>query len=424
MGNRITIEAILDAAGVKRGSDQAEASIGHLGGVVKGFAGLLGGIAVGTFLKGSFNEFAGAEREMMKLGTSVRNAGGNWELLEGQIARTTNQMQFMVGYSDDELQAALRRMVVSTGDVEGSLQNLGLAADVAASFDRDLVSAAAAVGAAMEGNYRKLVQMLPELKDLAKEGITAAEALKLLRDRTSGAAEGSMGGAAGAMKQLKLAVDELKESVGSLMNSGGMTDFIRALSSIARGDFVGPGPDAKEQRKWESFWRNQHPSWNLQGVLGGEQKSWWDAQAAQGPPAPGKAYFQFPGSNLGMGASSAWKGWDAGRWAEHWASFPDRPEIAKRPGMALSFDNNVSNPGNDTYMLDAFKSQEAQVKAQLTSIFQSAITAGIHGSAKDIGKVFFDAVANALAQKAAGNIADKLFGAAKGMAGPLGWLFG
>jgi len=248
MANRITLEAILDASGVQRGSAQAESYVGKLGNTLKEMLPMFTGAAIGAGLASSFREFAEAERQMDRLGIAVRNAGGDWTSLQREIKRTTGEMQFLVGFSDDDLQAALRRMITATGNVQGSMENLGLVADVAAAFDRDLVSAATMVSAAMEGNYRKLAMLLPELKDLAKEGLTAAEVFKLLRERTVGAAAGSMKGASGAMIELKLAIDELKEGIGSFMNSTGVTQFIRFLASgfkgvgnLAQGDIAGAG---------------------------------------------------------------------------------------------------------------------------------------------------------------------------------------
>lgn len=431
--NKITIEAILNSVGIKRGVDEAETHLTKLSSLINQMLPTLSGAAIGAFIGASYREYAQAERGIEKLGMAVRNAGGDWNALKGQITSTTERMQFAAGVSDDELNAALRRMITMTGDVQGSLANLGLAADVAAAFDKDLVAAATAVSAAMEGNYRKLIQYIPELANMAKEGASAAEMMRLLADRTAGASGGDPNSAASALTTLRLSIDELKKSIGSLADSVGFTKFVnfismgvRGVSMLASGNFAGAmgfegpatvaPPGYYNRYDWGGGFGRGNFGQNIPGNPFGAPPGGFT-----GPPSPwGASYNGFWNDMPYMHAGSP--GMVGGRRTggigePDWGSLVSGPDSGN-----AAWDTSGERYGN---ALEQYRQNMQTITTNaLTMGFDGFVNGGMKGFAKAFGESLGRAIEQAFIQKAGARIADKLFGAAKTFGGPIGWLFG
>ncbi|MBK6458906.1 MAG: hypothetical protein IPF87_22965 [Gemmatimonadetes bacterium] len=126
-------------------SDKAKAALGSL-------AALGVGAALGAFFKSAIEEASAAEVGMGRLGTAVRNAGGNFDALKPQLESTVASVMRLSTATDDDLRAALTNMITISGDVAGSQRNLALAADLATFKHIGLEEAANVVGKAMNGN--------------------------------------------------------------------------------------------------------------------------------------------------------------------------------------------------------------------------------------------------------------------------------
>lgn len=164
--------------------------------------------ALFSFFKSSVTEGLKAEDSYRRLGQSIKNTGNNFDDLRPSIDRTVDSVQKLSNQTDDDLRNALTKLISTTGDVSGSMKNLGLVADVAAERSIDLNEAAVLVGKTMNGN------LTPITKAYGVEVKSVAEGMTLLHDRTDGFAKLATEGMGGALKNLSIQWGELKEAVG------------------------------------------------------------------------------------------------------------------------------------------------------------------------------------------------------------------
>jgi hypothetical protein len=181
----------------------ADGIAGFFKGLVAGFVAL--GIA--DFLKGSIKAASEAQEIWGQLGVAVRNAGGDFGTLGPRIEAAVVSVQRFSSATDEDLKKALTTMITMTGDVKGSLNNLGLAADVAAYKHISVAEAAELVGKAMAGSTKAL-------REFGIEGGTTGERIATLREVVKGFAEEHLNSWPGKLEQVARAWDEVKEAVG------------------------------------------------------------------------------------------------------------------------------------------------------------------------------------------------------------------
>lgn len=171
----------------------------------------------------AITEAGDAERVMNELGSAVDNVGGNFHLLAPTLNDAAEKMAKFSRFSDDTARVALTRMIMITGDTKGALDNLGLAADVAAGSHRNLEDAAELVGKAMAGNTKGLKEFGINTKD-------SAVALDELRSKFRGFAEKDGASLQGRLEQIKNAWGEVLEAFGKAVT--GSTSVPEALNKI------------------------------------------------------------------------------------------------------------------------------------------------------------------------------------------------
>lgn len=172
------------------------------------------GAAIGAFAKSAIDEAAKAELGMIRLSTAVGNSGNSFTLMKGPLEDAVRSVMKVSTATDDDLNEALTRMITISGDVEGSMKNLGLVTDVAAFKQIDLSAAADAVGKAMDGNTGALKKM-----GFAGEDATAV--IEAARTSLAGYAEGEAKTFSGALDRINNQWGEFKEAVGAAILSGG-----------------------------------------------------------------------------------------------------------------------------------------------------------------------------------------------------------
>lgn len=182
---------------------------GKIGGVFKGLLAFAGGAALGGLFKKSVTEAIEAERGIEALRVTVDNAGASFTAWSPKIEGVIDRLQRTTRFTDDELRGALSRMIVITGDVEGSLRNLSLTTDVAADKNRGLEDASKIVGLAMQGNGKALRQYGIDLKETANP-------VEDLRDKVIGLAAAQVKGG-GVLDQVKKQLGEVLEAIGGVI---------------------------------------------------------------------------------------------------------------------------------------------------------------------------------------------------------------
>jgi phage-related protein len=228
----IAIKAVDEASGVM-GKIQASMSLvggqlsqlgggfAQVGGVIQGFAagGVAGAavVAVGEIAKGlqdCIKEATSSEAVFASLGAAVTRSGVAWETVSEATKGALLAMQKTTTYSDEELAAALERLMTFGLSYDDAMKALGKTIDFAAAKHMDLESAATLVGKAMDGNTAILKRYgvnLETTKDQAAE-------LKLAHDA-----------AAGAIKALGKGVDDWVVSITAAI--GADTTFENGLSA-------------------------------------------------------------------------------------------------------------------------------------------------------------------------------------------------
>jgi hypothetical protein len=193
----------------KRGKGLA-ARFGAVQKAITGVAAAGAVVAAGKFLSQAISEAAEAERVLGELRQSVNNAGGDFQRLAPDLDAAANRMAKFTRFSDDAARGALTRMVQISGDTKGALDNLGLAADIAAAKHISLEDAAKIVGKTMSGNVRGLKEFGITTKD-------SAEAMEQLRQKFRGMAEGDAATLQGRLEQVRNAWGEVLEAAGKVL---------------------------------------------------------------------------------------------------------------------------------------------------------------------------------------------------------------
>lgn len=171
--------------------------------------------AVVNFLSDSIKAANESEKVFSSLANTVNNAGGSFKDMEAEVRALGNAFQDATIYGDEDFASGLDRLIAVTGDVEASLNNMGLVANVAAKFfNGELGPAVELVGKVMNGNTAILKRMGIEVKD-------AQEALDVLGQRSFGAASAAAETMSGMIDGINQAWGGFKEQIGSAMLSSG-----------------------------------------------------------------------------------------------------------------------------------------------------------------------------------------------------------
>lgn len=158
------------------------------------------------------------------LAGTIDNTGGSFEALEEQLHATAEAFQDFTDFTTEDYAKTVQHLTRVSGDWAASINNVGLTANVAARFFKgDLAAAADLVGKVMSGNIRVLRQMGIQVN-------SAQEGLKILGERSFGAATDRANTFAGRLRNLNNMFHEFKEVIGeTIINSDGAGKVIDAL---------------------------------------------------------------------------------------------------------------------------------------------------------------------------------------------------
>lgn len=207
--------------GVRGSLSKLKGSLGALGTAV---AAAFTTAALGKFFKDSIEEGLKAEKTYFRLQQAVENVGGSFAATKPAIDRAVDSVVRMSTFTDDDLSEALSRLITMTGDVNGSMENLGLVADIAAYKQISVQDAAVLLGKALNGNTRIM-------KEFGIQGGTASERIEELRARVGGFAEREANTMGGKLQNLNRDWGEFKEKIGLAII--GSTEAGGAVSGLA-----------------------------------------------------------------------------------------------------------------------------------------------------------------------------------------------
>ena len=219
----------------------------------------LGAAAVGVGVLGV--EMADKfEQSHAKLETALKNAGTSFEKFAEPISKAQQQME-KYGFTNAQTQEALGNLTTALKDPQKALDDLSLAADLAAFKHVDLATAATAVARAQEGNLRALKQLGIDLpiagagaakleaahNALGKATDAASSYLKAHSDATDTSSKSHA-----AYETLLGKVHDAQEKVNSTSDAGkeimkGLSDAIGGQAAASAETFSGKMKEVKAQ---------------------------------------------------------------------------------------------------------------------------------------------------------------------------------
>lgn len=221
-GLKRLIQLILDKESANKVQKEVEGTTGRIDKSFKDLASKIAGYLGFAFLtkkvidfgKSAVHEATEATAAWSELQGTIDGTGASFDKMEDKLQATAQAFQDATIHDDDEFAQGLTRVISLTGDVDASLNNMGLIANVAAKFFRgDLEPATNLVAKAMNGNLGALQKMGIHAK-------SAQEALEILSKRSMGAAEREAQTFGGQMKQLNVVWGNFKEAIGRAIISG------------------------------------------------------------------------------------------------------------------------------------------------------------------------------------------------------------
>jgi hypothetical protein len=205
----------LDKASAQQTEKELTGSFDRIGVSAKKLAGLVAAAFSGAvmlrFAQVSVQAAIEAERVWNRLSGTLASVNIEFAKVETRVRAGARAMREAAGIGDDEYAGTLGRLVSLTGDFNLAMTNMGLVADVAARyFGGDLAPAVDLVAKALNGQTRSLREVGIVTKDVN-------EGLRILRERSAGAASNEMRSLDGRLRLLKDSLAEVREEFGFLI---------------------------------------------------------------------------------------------------------------------------------------------------------------------------------------------------------------
>ena len=173
-----------------------------------------GALAVGVIAVDLGNK---AEDAQAQLVNAFKNAGTSVNNYKPQIAAVDAQLT-KYGYTNTETNAAIARLVTVTGNAKTSLNDMGLAANIARNRHIDLTSAGDLLAKTMAGNVtaakRMGIEIPPEILKIKDPMEKANDITAILEERFRGSAAAAAGTFSGRMETMKAQGENLASTIG------------------------------------------------------------------------------------------------------------------------------------------------------------------------------------------------------------------
>jgi len=118
------------------------------------------------------------------------------------------------GFTDSQLRPAFEKLARATGDLEEAQRLTNTAMDIATATGKPLETVVASLEKAYGGNMGAIQRLLPEYREMIKEGGTFEEVMGKIEEKLGGAASEAALTAEGRFKILKEQLGEVQEEIG------------------------------------------------------------------------------------------------------------------------------------------------------------------------------------------------------------------
>ena len=155
-----------------------------------------------------------SETVARKLRVTLESQGYQAQALTSIYQEYARQIQQTTAYTDEQAMATMGMLTVF-GVAPNKIQAVTKAAlDLSTLYGGDLEKATRQVAQAMNGQFRELARMIPELKNLKGNAFDAVKVLELIEQRVGPQAQAEMQSYTGQIKQMANEWDEVKETIG------------------------------------------------------------------------------------------------------------------------------------------------------------------------------------------------------------------
>ena len=218
------VKLVLDRRAAQKTEEDAKRTLGNVGKSMQGLASIakyVGGVlvaafsirAIERFLSSSIRVAREAQQIWNDLAGTIRATGQEFEALEPRIRATAAAFQEATTVGDEDFAKGLTRLISLTGDVESSLNNMGLVANVAAQFFGGKLEPAIELVAKVSTGY------ITQLQRMGIQVKSAQEGLEVLAERSFGAAARQMLTQEGQISRLNNAWGDFQEAVGGALTT-------------------------------------------------------------------------------------------------------------------------------------------------------------------------------------------------------------
>lgn len=190
----------------------------YAGATILGLAGAFGVLAFT-----SVEKLDAVEKAQANLETAIKNTGVSFDAAKPAVDAHAQSMT-KLGFSVSETYAALAKMTAASGSPQMALDSLSAAADLARFKNIDLATAGTIVARASIGQARGLADLGLALGKTIPKGANMATIMKLIADRTKGAAEAFGSTLAGKLAIARANFEQLQIKIG--------TDLVPTLSKV------------------------------------------------------------------------------------------------------------------------------------------------------------------------------------------------
>jgi len=182
---------------------------------------------------------AEAEAKMAQFNTTMDSMGKAGIKAKDALIAASNAA-VKLGFDDEDTANSLAKMYQRTGDVTQAIKLNNLAMDLARAKNIDLTTATNAIGLALSGSGRALLQYGIIIKDSA----TPLEALAILQQKVGGQASAFADTFAGKMQVMTVETDNLKEAIGGALLPV-LTDLLKKIEPVLlkMSDWVSKNPE-------------------------------------------------------------------------------------------------------------------------------------------------------------------------------------